>query len=222
MNDLSFQFLSSFIAIVLPLLFIALILDNRDSKRIILFICWGIFSGILAFNLNNYFGLGWSQVDRMTLSVAPLIEELCKGLPILLFLNRKKYPQITKQILFCAMASGIGFSIQESMYYFAISSREINDIAALVVRSCTTALMHGMTTAAIGAGLLLLRRHKELLIPVIFGLFALSASIHALYNLLLQTYLAFVALLMPFTMLLVGWWFVSNLPANDLENDQGG
>jgi len=210
MNDLSFHFLSNYIAIVIPLLFIVLVLDDKGSRQIILFLCWGVFSGILAFNLNNYFGTGWTQADRLTLSIAPLVEEICKGLPVLLFLNKKKYPQITKQILFCAMASGIGFSIQESMFYFAISSREINDIAVLIIRSCTTALMHGMTTAVIGAGIMLLRKYKELLIPVIFGLFALSASIHALYNLLLQTYFAFIALLMPVTMLLAGWWFVRN------------
>ena len=210
MNDLSFQFLSSYIAIALPLLFMLIILDNKESKQIILFLCWGLFSGILAFNLNNHFGTGWSQAERMTVSIAPLVEEICKGLPILLFLNRKKYPQITKQIFFCAMASGIGFSIQESMYYFAISSREISDIAALIIRSCTTALMHGMTTAVIGAGFMFLCKNKELFIPVIFGLFAISSSIHALYNLLLQTYLAFVALLMPIIMLVASWWFVRN------------
>ena len=210
MNDLSYQFLSSFIAMFIPLLFIAFLIENKDARRVILYLCWGVFSGILAFNLNNHFGSGWGQAERMTVSIAPMVEEICKGAPILLFLNKRKYPQITKQIVFCAMASGIGFSIQESMYYFAISPREISDIAALVVRTFTTALMHGMTTAAFGIGIMLLHKHKELLIPVVFGLFALSASIHALYNLLLHTYLAVIALIMPLAMLLAVWWFVRN------------
>ena len=216
MNDLSFQFLSSFIAIVLPLLFITFFLDDKNNRRIILFLCWGVFSGILAFNINNYFNFDLLQTDRMAISVAPLVEEICKGLPVLLFLNRKRFPLITKHIIFCAMASGIGFSIQESMYYFALSSRELNDIATLVVRSYTTALMHGMTTASIGAGILLLRKHTSFIVPIVFGLFALSINLHALYNLLLNTYLAFVSLLMPISMFIAGRWFVRNIETGEV------
>jgi len=208
MNDLSYQFISTSIAMIIPLMFIVIMLENKYSKQIILFFCWGVFSGVLAYNFNNYLGSGLEQTERMTTSIAPMVEEICKVLPVLLFLNRRKYPHINKQIIFCAMASGIGFSIQESIYYFAISSREVNDLAILFVRACTTALMHGMTAAAFGTGLLLLRKYKELLIPVVFCLFAFSASLHALYNLLLQTYLSFIALLMPLLMLSLGWWFV--------------
>ena len=215
MSNLSYQFLSNFIAMTVPLLFIVFMIDNKDNRRTILYLCWGIFSGILAYNINNLLGAEWGQSDRMVTSIAPMVEELLKGLPVLLFLNRKKYPQITKTIVFCAMASGIGFSIQESMFYFAISSREANDIAALIVRSFTTALMHGMTTAIIGVGIMQLRKYTELLVPVVFGLFALSVSIHALYNLLLHTYLAVVALIMPFAMLIAGWWFVRNKTVED-------
>ena len=155
----------------------------------------------------------------MTVSIAPMIEEVCKGLPVLLFLNRKRFPHITKVIIFCAMASGIGFSIQESMYYFAVSSRELIDIVGLVIRSSTTALMHGMTTAAFGIGIMYLHKYKELLVPAVFGLFALSASLHAMYNLLLQTYLAVVALIMPIAMFIVCLWFIRN-KAVDKEASQ--
>ena len=215
MNDLSYQFLSSFIAMFIPLLFTAFMIDNKDSRRIILYFCWGLFSGVLAFNLNNHFGAQWGQSERMVLSIAPMIEEVCKGLPVLLFLNRKRYPQITKLIVFCAMASGVGFSIQETMYYFAISPREVGDIASLVVRTFTTALMHSMTTAAFGIGLMLLHRQKQIIVPLVFGLFALSASIHALFNLLLQTYLAVIALIMPLAMFAAGWWIVRNITGSD-------
>ena len=208
MNDLSYQLLSSFIAIVIPLLFVVLIIDNKDNRRIILFFCWGVFSGVLAYNINNYFGYNWSQYNRMILSIAPMIEEVCKGLPVLLFFNRKKYPNITRQIVFCAMTSGIGFSIQESIYYFAISPREINDITSLIIRTLTTSLMHGMTTAFFGFGLMLFSKLRLMIIPVIFGLFAFSVSIHALYNLLLQTHFAFVALIIPLAMFATGWWIV--------------
>jgi len=208
MNELSFQFLGAFIAMVIPLLFVALMLDDVRSRRIILYFCWGIFAGLLTFNLNNLLGGSEEQSQRMTLSIAPMVEEICKGLPILLFLNKKKYPRITKLIIFCALAGGVGFSIQESMYYFAVSTRELMDIWLLVVRTLTTSLMHGMTTAAFGIGLMITQKQRRILIPLIFGLLALCASIHALFNLLLQTGFAFVAMIMPVVMFFAGWLFV--------------
>lgn len=208
MSEVSYELIGNSIAVAIPLLFLAFILDSKDGRQVVLFFCWGFFAGVLAFHLNNYFAPGQSHAQRLTLSIAPLIEEICKGAPLLLFLNRRRYPRITKLIVFCAMASGIGFSIQESMYYFTVSSRELSDIADLVTRSFTTALMHGTTTAAVGIGLMLLNEHKKLLVPLVFGLFALSATIHALFNLLLLTDLAVVAAIIPIAMLIAGWWFV--------------
>ena len=208
MNDLQFQFISAFIAVAIPLMFIIVMLGKGDSRKILLFFCWGLFSGVLAFNLNAVFGT--EQYARTVLTIAPVIEEIVKGLPVLLFLNVKKYPQITKIAVYCAMASGTGFSVQESMYYFAMSSREVGDLFQLVLRSLTTALMHGMVTAAFGIGLMVTQKLRTARIALIFGLFAFCASIHALFNLLLQTYLAFIAVIMPVVMFIAGWSFLRN------------
>lgn len=211
MGELQFQFISAFIAMAIPLLFVAFMLDKGDARRIILYFCWGTFAGVLAYNLNNLLGSGAGQTERMTTSIAPMIEEICKGLPVLLFLNRKKYPNVSKLIVFCAMASGVGFSIQESMYYFAMSAREAGDLYTLVFRTLTTALMHGMVTAAFGIGLMLTQKLRHIRIPVIFGLFAFCASIHALFNLLLQTNFAVIAVIMPIAMFFAGWYYIRNL-----------
>ena len=208
MSELSFQFISMIIAINIPLLFVAVALGDSDSRRILLYFCWGVFAGAAAFVLNVYFDSSPQQAQRLNLSIAPLVEEVLKGLPLLLFLNEKRYPHITKVIVFCAMVSGIGFSVQESMYYFSVSSRAISDVAALSVRSCTTALMHGMTTAAIGIGLLLFQKHKHIMVPLVFSLFALSASIHALFNLLLETPLAFIGMVLPLGLFFAGRRFL--------------
>ena len=214
MGDVPFEFLSNFIAMVVPLLFVAMMLGKCDARKIILYFCWGIFAGVLAFNLNNLLGNSAAQAERMTVAIAPMVEEICKGLPVLLFLNRKKYLHITLLIVFCAMASGVGFSIQESMYYFAASSRELTDIALLAVRTLTTALMHGMVTAAFGIGLMLLQKQSAMLASVIFGLFALCATVHALFNLLLQTKFAIIAMFMPLAMFFAGWVFIRRVEEN--------
>ena len=221
MSDIPFEFLSNFIAMVIPLFFVVFMLGKSDARKIILYFCWGIFAGVLAFNINNLLGGSVSQAERMTIAIAPMVEEICKGLPVLLFLNRKKYPRITLLIVFCAMTSGVGFSIQESMYYFTASSREVMDIALLIVRTLTTALMHGMVTAAFGIGLMLLQKQRSMLVPVILGLFALCATIHALFNLLMYTWLAWVSMLMPIVMFFAGWVFIRNTEYSENQINLG-
>ncbi|MDR2546108.1 MAG: PrsW family intramembrane metalloprotease [Lachnospiraceae bacterium] len=215
MGDLQFQFISVFIATFIPLMFVALMLGKGESRQIILFFGWGLFSGVLAFHLNNSFGAG--QTERLALSIAPMIEEICKGLPLLLFLNQKKYPSVSKLIIFCAMASGVGFSIQESIYFFSLSSREINDLLVLVFRTLTTALMHGMVTAAFGIGLMMTQQLKNVRLPIIFGLLAFCASLHALFNLLLQTNFAAIAVVMPVAMFAAVWVFLGTLVSLDSD-----
>lgn len=211
MGELTFQFISNFIAITIPLFFVAIMIGDKNSKRIILFFCWGTFAAALAYNINSTLGMNWESSQQVSLIIAPVVEETCKALPVLLFLNRKKYPQLTRNIVFCAMAAGIGFSIQESMYYFAVSSREVADIFILVLRTLTTALMHGMTTTTIGMGLLIVNRRRYMAIPLFLGLLVFAICIHGLYNYLLQTNLYLVAMLIPVVMFAAVWMYIQRL-----------
>jgi len=70
--------------------------------------------------------------------------------------------------------------------------------------------MHGMSTAVLGIGLLILQKQRHILLPSVFSLFALSACIHALFNLLLPTHLAAVAMLMPIGLYFAGLIFMKN------------
>jgi RsiW-degrading membrane proteinase PrsW (M82 family) len=97
------------------------------------------------------------------------------------------------------------------MFYFAMSAREVSDLFELIFRTLTTALMHGMVTAAFGIGLMVTQKQRTTRIPVIFGLLAFCASLHALFNLLLQTNLAVIAVIMPVIMFFAGWMFIRNV-----------
>jgi RsiW-degrading membrane proteinase PrsW (M82 family) len=139
-----------------------------------------------------------------------MVEESLKALPLLFFLRKKSYP-VTVFIAYCALASGVGFSIQESIFYFSMSEGGLGDIFTLVIRSLTTALMHGMSTAIVGMGLLLLQNQRHILLPVTFGLLALGMIIHALFNLLLPTRFTFIAMLMPISLYISGLIFLEDL-----------
>lgn len=186
-------------SMLIPLLFLIFMLKNKESKYILSFFCWGLLSVILAFILNKTFTNNSAQYEfeRITDDVAPIVEETLKALPLFLFLNRKDTNK--NLLIYCAMASGIGFSIQETLYYFnyLTTSVGISTLLPILLRTVTTCLMHGMSTAILGYGLTVTYKYKTIRIPLMLGLIALSATIHSLYNVLIGTHLAVIALLMP-------------------------
>ncbi|MCL2088494.1 MAG: PrsW family intramembrane metalloprotease [Oscillospiraceae bacterium] len=219
MDSITTQILGVCTAIIIPLVFVAVMIKDRVSRRIILYFCWGTFAGFLSFLCNDYFAQSQEQTMRITTAVAPIVEEFFKAIPLLLFLNRKRSAQAGEVIIYCALASGVGFSIQESIYYFSMSAGMAGDIATLVIRTMTTALMHGMATAIFGMGMALLQKQRHILLPVLFGLLTLSTAIHALFNLLLPTNAAVVAVLMPVGLYFAGLIFLSNMRKEGQEDE---
>jgi hypothetical protein len=86
-----------------------------------------------------------------------------------------------REILACAMATGIGFSIIENWMLFGPVHA---GIIALVIRSFSTTLMHGCTCAILGYGLVLIRDvHRAALPALLLGFYMVAVTVHALFNL---------------------------------------
>lgn len=210
LNEIFSSLLSSDIpgftfSILIPLLFLSAMIKNRRSRQIILYFCWGLFAVIFAYILNEWFSSDLNLSVGLTSDIAPIIEESLKALPLLLFF-RCRDDGDPNLIIYCAMASGIGFSVQETLYYFT-SFSAVSGLSALfplLVRTVTTCLMHGMSTAVIGFGFVITARFKGIRIPMLLGLLSLAATIHSLYNILIGTRLAIVALLMPAVLFFAG------------------
>ncbi len=204
-------------SMLIPLLFLIFMLKDKQSKTILSYFCWGLFSVIFAFILNEWIAQGAGQPERITGNVAPVVEEALKALPLLLFFkNRKFKPNL---VIYCAMASGVGFSVQETLYYFTsfTSSPDAASLLPLIVRTVTTCLMHGMSTAVLGFGITVTVRLKAVRIPMVLGLLALSATIHSLFNILINTRLAIVALLMPAILYFLGLALLSESESDSVE-----
>lgn len=217
MDDLTFQLLGTFIAITVPLLFLAALIGNRDARRTILFLCWGMLAGMLAFALDMVLGAAEGSMQMLSFVVAPALEELCKALPLLLFLNEKWRPKDLRPMVFFAVASGIGFSVQESLYYFSVSAHEVTDVVTLTARALSTALMHAMTTGLIGVGIVQAMRRKRLGLAVCAGLLLAAAGIHIIYNALIESEFFVLALIIPYAMFVFVWLFLRKL-----EPESGG
>lgn len=206
-------------SMLIPMLFLSAMIKNRRSRYILLYFCWGLLTVIFAYILNEWFSGDTSLSSTLTSDIAPIIEETVKALPLLLFF-RKRDDDDSNLIIYCAMASGIGFSVQETLYYFTsfTTNPGLSSLFPLLMRTVTTCLMHGMSTAVIGFGFVITSRYKGIRIPMILGLLSLSATIHSLYNILITTRLAIIALLMPAVLFFMGL----SLLSKDDEEPEGG
>lgn len=202
-------------AVLIPLLFLIFMLNDKKSKYILSFFSWGVFSVLIAFIINEWFMNSPTQLERATSDVAPIVEETLKALPLLLFLRNKTYRG--NLIIYCAMAAGIGFSIQETLFYFSNLSTHtgLSDLFPLIIRTLTTCLMHGMSTSVIGFGITITAKINRIRIPMVLGLLALASTIHSLFNILISTRLAIIALSMPAILYLLGLSLLSS--GNDTD-----
>ena len=207
---------------VIPLIFMIVILKDKKSKWLLAYFAWGVIASMLAFAVNTMLAMELgSHGEHIRTVVAPIVEEVLKCLPVLLFLVKKIHPSIDKTIVYCAMSCGIGFSVLESIYY--VNSIIIGSDAFVIVllRTITTALMHGMTVAVLGAGLYLTRDKKHIFLPLIFGLCSLAATIHAIYNLLLPTKAIILVGVLPLMLYFAGMLFLYDDDTPKEDNDSG-
>jgi len=83
--------------------------------------------------------------------VAPIVEEITKGIFLMITVSSKKFDNITDGIVYGG-AIGLGFGMTENFLYFVSASSSItNWIALVIVRSLFSAVMHCVSTATLGA-----------------------------------------------------------------------
>lgn len=206
-------------SMLIPLLFLIVMIKDKRSKHVLLYFAWGVCSVLFAFVFNEWFSRLSGGIGNVSADIAPIVEETLKALPLLLFFRRKSFSPMI--IIYCAMASGIGFSVQEMLYYFTQFTADsgLYSLIPLLVRTATTCLMHGMTTAIIGFGLTITANLRAIRIPMILGLLALASVIHSLYNILINTRLAVLALIMPAALYFAGLALLSDENEEEGTND---
>lgn len=121
--------------------------------------------------------------------VAPFVEEVNKGLIVLLFawLSRE-FDNVTDGLLYGAVV-GLGFAFSENVYYFVNTYRNSGEFAwlqSLYLRGLFTAGVHSCATALFGAAVAYSRhsRWMEKIVSILIGL-ALAMMVHSFWNSLL-------------------------------------
>ncbi len=186
---------------LLPVLLLLVLLQLMDSfklvrlRSVVIAIAAGGAAAVVCLSLHEAI---LSRIDigpmPFTRYIAPLTEELCKSVFIVLLLWRHRIGFLVDAAV-QGFAIGAGFALVENVDYL----RHLGGVGIdlWIVRGLGTAVLHGATTAlfAIVSKTLLERRTRHRPLALVPG-FALAVGIHSAFNHLLLPPLAMTALLL--------------------------
>lgn len=167
--------------------------DREPIKLVLLNYFWGaigaVFLAIIGSIILTYFFSFFieneSGIDLIgAIIIAPFVEEITKGLFLLITISSRKFDNITDGIVYGG-AIGLGFGMTENFLYFISNMDNVSDwISIVIVRTLFSAVMHLVCTATLGA---FLGFSKFMIFPLrfILGAFGLAIAmlIHSLWNL---------------------------------------
>lgn len=183
-----------FFCLSIPIVLMLPLLESR-SRWIIGFFLLGAVTALAAYEINTIaFPLSDMDARSFTELVPPVVEELLKALPVLcyaLLLDDSR-----KRVLPIAMAVGVGFAVLENTVLLVEYIDEVT-MAWAAARGFSASLMHGLCTVTVGTGICHVKKQKKLFYTGTFGLLSLAITLHALFNLLIQSSYDVVGMAMP-------------------------
>jgi len=190
------------ICLAMPMI-AALFVLRGAARRFTGFLLTGMACSLLSAYCNTFLSAAF-RLDAFdaVVKLTPICEETIKMLPILFYLLLVSPER--GRILPAAAAVGIGFATFENCCY--IVQYGAADTLFLLLRGSAVGTLHMMTSAILGSGLAysVYKRPYRSFVSV-FGLWCLSSSIHAIYNLLVASegVRQYVGYLMPIFIFLV-------------------
>lgn len=178
------------VAITVPLLLLVLLVDNAQTRFLLLFFIWGSIAGYLASEINTeLLAVAGISLQALQIQFAPLVEELLKAVPLAVVAIIAPNYLRRREIILAAVFAGFGFSFVENFSYL-IQQQQLSSLALtqyVITRSVSTTVMHGTATGIIGAALYYVSEpflddfgFKPLF--VLYG-YCLAVLLHALFNL---------------------------------------
>lgn len=192
-----------YLCIALPLLLMLPILERR-SRRLVFFLLLGMTTALISYEISSIlYGLCGLDPVRFTQTVPPITEEILKALPVFVF--AVFFSDDRKAILPAAMSVGIGFSILENTTILVQNLSAVT-LGWAALRGLSASLMHGLCTMVIGAGLPYVKKQKKLFYTGIFGLWAIAVTMHAMFNLLIQSQYNWLGACLPMVFYIMIYW----------------
>ena len=188
---------SALAAIIPMLLYLVLIwkfdrYDREPFKLVFTNYLWGALGAIVLALIGSFLLTSIASIfikDDLQLSrfgaivVAPVVEEITKGLFLLITITTNKFDNITDGIVYGG-AIGLGFGMTENFLYFITYGGLISSLIMLViVRTLFSAVMHCVSTATLGA-FLGSAKFKSAAIKTFYAFVGLitAMTIHSIWN----------------------------------------
>ena len=183
-----------FLCLTIPMLLMLPLLEIR-SRCIVGFMLLRTVTALSAYEINTivYPMTGLSARSFSEL-VPPMTEELLKAMPVLLYavlLDDRR-----NRVLPIAMAVGVGFAILENSMILIDNVGSVTVLWA-TARGFSASLMHGLCTVVAGTGITYTGT---------FGLLSISITMHALFNLLIQSDYDYIGMAMPLVLYGLIYW----------------
>ena len=189
----------SFISIIIPIIMMMITLKGR-SRLLMGFMAMGIFVSLFSSELSGALirALGMEDMYKVTTSLTPIVEEILKAIPVLIYAFIISDDRQT--LLSIAFAVGVGFAVLENIVILlraVISNPESVSYLWALVRGFGSGLMHAVTTMMIGVGMSQLKTRRKMIVPGIVAMLAMAAIYHATYNSLVQTDMKYMGFILP-------------------------
>ncbi|MDU7705954.1 MAG: PrsW family glutamic-type intramembrane protease [Clostridium sp.] len=183
-----------FLCLSIPMVLMVPLLESR-SRWIVGFFLLGAVTALAAYEINTIvFPFSGMSARSFTELIPPIVEELLKALPVLcyaLLLDDSR-----KRVLPIAMAVGVGFAVLENTALLVEYLGSVS-IAWAAGRGFSASLMHGLCTVTIGTGICYVKKQRKLFYTGTFGLLSIAITMHALFNLLIQSSFDIIGMVMP-------------------------
>jgi len=170
---------------------------GNSRKRVMIFLLIGMTICLLSSYISTFFAIVL-EADRQeaTWEITPLIEEIMKFLPILFHILVFE-PEKKEESAVNIMAIAVGFATLENICYLTVNGAD--EIMLLAVRGFGTGVMHVVCGEFVYIGFVFLWDEFWLRFAGIAGLISLSATYHAIYNILVsqQGLTAWIGYLIP-------------------------
>ena len=170
------------------------LLETR-SRYLLGFLLLGALAALSSYEANTIiFTLLDIPPREFTQVGPPIVEELFKALPVLLY--AVLLDDSRERLLPIAMAVGIGFAVLENTMIL-IDNLGAVTLAWAAARGFTASLMHGLCTMIVGTGITYVKKQKKLFYTGTFGLLSIAVTLHALFNLLIQSQYDYIGMVFP-------------------------
>ncbi len=170
------------VCIAIPLI-VSLLFVHGEVRRYLSAFLLGMAMCLLSAYINGYLdlvtGVGG---DATSIYLSPVVEELMKLMPLLLF--TLLFSPGERRLTMLAVAIGAGFATYENCCYILTSGAE--DLGYVLIRGLVVGVMHIVSILALSIWFVIARRLKVFSFTAVAVGVSIAMIFHALYNLLVS------------------------------------